>query len=137
MFVKISTRPIALFGRFCRNDSPLLTYKIHVCSQVVPSYTLNCPVESFSTIDDLRNFWRIKFQEINTDTFCSWDDIFTQYLKLFSTNNLSKCTESTSTLSTITSFNIESLLVLKQPSCNVFFVKNDCWKLFRTSKQVD
>ena len=30
---------------------------------------------------------------------------------------------------------IESILVLKQPSCNVFQVRNECWRLFWTSKQ--
>ena len=34
-------------------------------------------------------------------------------------------------------YRIESLLVFKQPSCNVFYVRIDCWKLFRTSKQND
>ena len=29
----------------------------------------------------------------------------------------------------------ESLLVLKQPSCNLFLVGKECWRLFLTSKQ--
>ena len=37
---------------------------------------------------------------VNTYAFCSWDDIFTQKGNCSSPNNLSKCTQSSSTLST-------------------------------------
>ena len=44
-----------------------------------------------------------QLQQVNTYAFCSWDDIFTQKRNCSSPNNLCKCTESPSTLSTSTS----------------------------------
>ena len=32
-------------------------------------------------------------------------------------------------------YRMESLLFLKQTSCNVFWVRNECWKLLGTSRQ--
>ena len=32
-------------------------------------------------------------------------------------------------------YRMEALVVLEQPSCNVFYVRNECWKLFWKSKQ--
>ena len=42
----------------------------------------------------------VKFQQVGTYAFRSWDDIFTQKLNCSSNNNQCKCTESSSTLST-------------------------------------
>ena len=92
--------------------------------------TLCCCFKILPTTNNLCNFWRSKFQQINIHKFCSWDDTFTQERNCGSPNNLCKCTESLCTLSTNTFYRIESLLVWKQPPCSVFFVRKECWRLF-------
>ena len=57
----------------------------------------------FCTTNSIFNFWRIKFQQVSTYAFCSWDDIFKKKWNCSSPNNLCKLTESPSTLSTNTS----------------------------------
>ena len=56
-----------------------------------------------STINNLCNLWHNKFKQGSTQTFCSWDDQFTQKWICGSPDNLCKCTESPSTLLTNTS----------------------------------
>ena len=60
-------------------------------------------LEILSTTNNLCNFWHSKFQQVSTYAFCRWHDIFTQKWNCSSPNNLCKCTESPSTLSTNTS----------------------------------
>ena len=49
------------------------------------------------------NLWHSKVQQNSTYAFCSWDDIFAKKYDCSSRNNLCKCTDSPSTLSTNTS----------------------------------
>ena len=72
-------------------------------SQSLSSHTLCSCLEILSITNNPCNFWKSKFQQVGTYAFCSWDDIFTQKSNCSSLNNLCKCTESPSTLSTNTS----------------------------------
>ena len=109
----VSSRPIDLFCRFCWNHSagtpfpatsrPPVAPFTKLFSQSLSSHTLCSCLDIFSTTNNLCNFWHIKFQQVSTYGFCGWDDIFMQKLNCSSPNNLCKCTESTSTLSTNTS----------------------------------
>ena len=115
----IYSRPTGLFYRFCWNESaclpplrklpsahgslPLLATTTQLFSQSLSSHTLCSCLEIFSTTNNLCNFWNSKFQQVSTYAFCSWDDLFTQKWICSSPNNLCKCTESPSTLSTNTS----------------------------------
>ena len=102
MFVKnVSSQPIGLF-RFCWNDSVLLTTATHLFCQRLLSHTLWSRHERFSNAKNLSNFWCSKLQHVSTYAFCRWDDIFIQKRNCTSPNNLCKCTESPSTLSTNT-----------------------------------
>ena len=68
---------------------------------VFPHYCSRLDI--LSNTNNLCNFWHSKFQQVSTYAFCSWDDIFKQKWNCSSPNNLCKCTESPSTLSTNTS----------------------------------
>ena len=72
-------------------------------SQSLSSHIFCSCLEILSTTNNLYNFWHGKFQQVSTYAFCSWDDIFTQNWDCSSPNNLCKCTESPSMLSTNTS----------------------------------
>ena len=107
MFGKMSLRDrLICFADFFWNDSacsPFLATTTQLFSQSLSSHTLcNC-LEFLSATNNLCNFWHGKFQQINSYAFCSWDDFFTQNWNCSSPNNLCKCTESPSTLSTNTS----------------------------------
>ena len=122
----VSSRPTDLFCRFCWNDSartPFLATSLppvrklpspcgslppaapftHLFSQSLSSHTICSCLDILSTTNNLCNFWHSKFQQVSTYAFCSWDDLFTQKWNCSSRNNLCKCTESPSTLSTNTS----------------------------------
>ena len=106
----VSSRPTDLFYRFWWNDSARLPYAYstrpfratttQLFSQSLSSHTLCSCLESFSITNNLCNFWHSNFQRVNTYAFCSWDDIFTQKWNCSFPDNLCKCTESPSTLST-------------------------------------
>ena len=149
----VSSRPTGLFCRLCWNESACLPYAYgslplpatfrppaapftQLFSQSLSSHTLCSCLELLSATNNICNFWQSKFQQVSTYAFCSWDDIFTQKRNCSSPNNLCKCSESSSTLSINTSIEW-NLFLLKQPSCNVFQVRNECWKLIGTSKQDD
>ena len=131
----VSSRLTDLFCRFCWNDSacspfpatylpyaygslPPAAPSAQLFSQSLSSHTLCSCLEILSSINNLCTFWHSKIQQVSTYAFCSWDDIFTQIWNCNSPNNLCKCTEAPSTLSTNTS--IEWNLYFKQPSCSVF-----------------
>ena len=103
----VSPRPTDLFCRLCWNDSACTPFPAvpftQIFSQSLFSHTLCSCLEILSTTNNLWNFWHSKFQQVSTYAFCSWDDIFTQKWNCSSPNNLCKCTESPSTLSTNTS----------------------------------
>ena len=108
----VSSRPTGFFCRFCWNDSsPAVPHwlpfsscyhYLTVFSTSVFPHSLSC-LEILSTTNNLCNFWHSKFQQVSTYAFCSRDDIFTQKWNCSSPNNLCKCTESPSMLSTDTS----------------------------------
>ena len=108
-----SSRPTDLFCRICWNDSarnpfpansrPPVAPLTQLFSQILSSYILCSCLDIPSTTNNLCNFWHSKFQQVSTYAFCSWDDMFTQKWNCSSPNNLCKCTESPSTLSTNTS----------------------------------
>ena len=101
----VSPRPTDLFCRFCWNDSacsPFPATTLQLFSQNQFSHTLCSCLEIISTTNNFCNFWRSRFQQVSTYAFCSWDDMFTQNWKNGSPNNLCKCTEYPSTLSTDT-----------------------------------
>ena len=85
---KVSSRPTDLFCRFCWNDSARTPFPAtslppaapfpQLFSQSLSSHTLCSCLEILSTTNNLCNFWKSKFQQVSTDAFCSWDDIFTQ-----------------------------------------------------------
>ena len=116
----VSSRPNGLFSRFCCKESartpflgtclpyaygslPLAAPLTQLFSQSLSSQTLYRCLEILSITNNLCNFWHSKFQQVSTYTFCSWVEIFTQKKNCSSPNNLCKCTESPSTLSTNTS----------------------------------
>ena len=99
-------RKIGLFCRFCWNDSacsPFFTTTTCLFSQTSPLHIPCCCLEVLSTRDNFCLFLRHKFEEVSTQMFCSSVDTLTQIRNCGSPNNLSKCTKSTFTLSTITS----------------------------------
>ena len=107
VFKKVSSRPTVLFRRFCWNDSacglPAAT-TTQMFSHSLFSHILCCSfLETLSTTNNLCIFWHSNFQRVTTYTFCSCDDTLTQKWNCSSANNLCKCTESQSTLSTNTS----------------------------------
>ena len=73
-----------------------------VFSQSLSSQLFCSSVEIFSTTNNLSNFWHSKLQQASTYAFCIYDDIFMQKWNCSSPNNLCKCTESSSALSTNT-----------------------------------
>ena len=109
----VSPRPTDFFCSFCWNDSactpvpatcrPRAAPFTQLFSQSLSFHTLCSCLDILSTTNNLCNFWHIKFQQISTYAFCSWDDIITQKWKCSSPNNFCKCNESSSTLSTNTS----------------------------------
>ena len=113
----VSWRPTDLFCRFWWNNSARTLFPAsclpyaygfvppavpftQLFSQSLSSHTLCSCLEILSTTNNLCIFWHSKLQQVGTYAFCSWDDIFTQKWKCSSPNNLCKCTESPSTLST-------------------------------------
>ena len=82
---------------------PLPATTTQLFSQSMSSHTLCSCLEIFSTTNSLCNFWHSKLQQVITNAFCSWDNIFTQKWNCSSPENLCKCTKSPSTLSTNTS----------------------------------
>ena len=109
----VSSRPTGLFCRFCWNESacppdaysslPLPATTTQLFSQSLSSHTLCSCLEILSTNNNLCNLWHTKVQQNSTYAFCSWDDIFAKKYDCSSRNNLCKCTDSPSTLSTNTS----------------------------------
>ena len=109
----VSPRPTGLFCRFCWNDSartPFPATTTQLFSQCLSSHILCRCLDILSTTNNLCNFWHSKCQQVSTYAFCSWDDIFTQNWTCSSPNNLCKCTESSSTLSTNTSIELNLYL---------------------------
>ena len=101
----VSSWPTGLFCRCCWNDSadslfPATTNQLY--SQSLYSHTLCSCLEILSTNNNLFNFWRSNFQQVSSYAICSWDNIFTQNWNCGSPNNMCKCSESPSTLSTNT-----------------------------------
>ena len=107
----------------------------NLLSQSSSSHNLDQSLEFFSTANNLRNFWRSKIQQVSTHKFSSRDDIITQKRNYGSFNTLLKRPESPSTLLTKTSkqWNLSSR-VLEEPSCNIFFVRHENWRLLPASK---
>ena len=116
----VSSRLTGLFWRLCWIESagtpfpatclpyaysslPPVAPFTQLFSQSLSSHTLCSCLEIFSPTNNFCNFWQSKLQQVSTYTFCSLDDIFTQKWNCSSPNNLCKCTESPSTLSTNTS----------------------------------
>ena len=89
------------------------------------------------SINNLGEFWQSKIQQNSTHEFCRWNVIFTQKWQPGSLKNLGKCTESSSLVHVFDHYLywIESPLLLKQSSFHVFYVRNECWRIFWTSKQ--
>ena len=111
MFVKMSLRDrLVCFADFFWNESacllsaygslPLPATTNQLFSQSLSSHILCSCLEILSTTNNLCNFWHSNFQQVSTYAFCSWDDVFTQNWNCSSPNNLCKCTEPPSTLST-------------------------------------
>ena len=107
----VSPRPTELFCRFCWNDSARTPFRasrppaapfpfIQLFSQSLSSHTLCSCLEILSASNNFCNFWHSKFHQVSSYAFCCWDDTLTQKLFCSSPNNLCKCTESPSTLST-------------------------------------
>ena len=67
------------------------------------SHTLCSCLDIFSTTNNIWKIWYSKFQQVSTRAFHSWDDTYTHEWNCHSPYNVSKCTETTSTFSTITS----------------------------------
>ena len=112
MFVKMSLRDrLICFADFVGMTVFTLRFLLPPCylsaapftqlfSQSLSSHTLCSCLDNLCTNNNLCNFWHRKFQQISTYAFCSWDDVFTQKWNCSSPNNLCKCTNSSSTLST-------------------------------------
>ena len=116
-----SLRPTDLFCGFCWNDcarTPFPAITTQLFSQSLFSHTLCSCLETFSTTNNLCNFCRSKFQQVSTYACCSWDDIFTQKKNCSSPKYLCKCTEFLVVDQYL--YRMESLLVLKQSSRNIF-----------------
>ena len=109
----VSSRPTGLFSRSCWNDSPfLLPPCLPYASSLPPAarftqlffqsllpHTPCSRFERFSTAKNLSNLWCSKLQHVSNYAFCRWDDTFTQNWNCSSPNNLCKCTEAPSPLS--------------------------------------
>ena len=99
----VSSRPTGSFSWFCWNDSACTFFPAtttHLFFQSLSPHTLCSCLETFSTTNNICNFWRIKFQQFSNHAFCSWDEIITQKWDCCSPNNLCNCTESPPMLST-------------------------------------
>ena len=95
-----------LFCRACLNDSAcslFSCYTTQLFSLILCSSILCCYLENLSTTINLSNFWHRKLRQLITYAFCSWDILIQRKWKFGSPNNLCKCTESPSALSTNTS----------------------------------
>ena len=126
----VSPRSTDSFSRFCWNDSArtfFLATSTQLFSQILSSHSLcNC-LEIISTTNNLCNFWHGKFQQVSAYAFCSWDDIFTQKRNCSSPNNLCKCTESPSTVSTNTSVEWNLYLSWSSHLVTSFSLEMDVW----------
>ena len=74
-------------------------------SQSLPYHTLCICLDFFSTTNSLCIFWHNKFQQVSTDIFWQLGRHIYAIWTGGSPNKLCKCTESLSTLSTITHYN--------------------------------
>ena len=119
----VSWRPTDLFCRFCWNDSacsPLPATTSQLFSQSLSSHTLCSCLEFPSTTNSLCNLWRSKFQQVSNYAFCSWDDIFLEKREMQLSELLVQVPQIPVHVVNQNLYRMESLLVLKQPSCNVF-----------------
>ena len=126
----VSSRPTDLFSRFCWNDSARTHFPVtsrppgtsftQLFSQSMSSHTLCSCLDILSTTNNLCNFWQSNFQQVSTYAFCSWDDIFTQKMELQFSKKLVQVHRIPVHVVDQHLYSMESLLLLKQPSCNVF-----------------
>ena len=124
-----------LFCRFCWNDSACTRFpasNTQLFSQGLSSHTLCSCIEIFSTTNNLCNFWHRNFQQVivlqlGRYIYAKMELKFSQYVVQVHRIPVHVVDQHL--------FRMESLLVLKQPSCNVFQVRKEYWKLFWTSKQ--
>ena len=105
MFSKISfcDRLDCLVDFVCIGFS-LFTTGIQLFFQSLLSHTLCSGLQSFYTANNLSNLWCSKLQQVRTDVFCRWDDIFTQKWNCSSPNNLCESPKSPSPLTPNPSF---------------------------------
>ena len=98
----VSLRPVVclqtLLERFLRHSFSCYHYPVIFSVFVFPQ-SLHLS-QFFSTIKNTCSFWHGKFQKVSTRAFCSWDDEFTREGNCGPPNNLCKCTETPSALST-------------------------------------
>ena len=101
----VFSQPSRFICSFCWKYSAgklFIATTFQLFSRSLSSHILWCCLV-FSTTNNFCNFWRSKTQQVYFHALCSRDDIFTQKWNCSSPNNLCKCTQSPSTLSTITS----------------------------------
>ena len=95
-------------------------------SKSLSSHSLCSCLEMFSKNSNICNFWRNKFQQVNTQQ--SERNFYTKRELQFS-QQLVQLHGNRAHVVDQYFYRMKSLLVLKQPSCNVFFVRNECWRL--------
>ena len=116
-------QPTDLFFRFGWNDSartPFPATTTQLFSQSLSSHILCSCLDILSTTNNLCNFWHSKLQQVSTYAFCSWDDIFYAKKELQFSQKLMQVHRILVHVVNQHLYRMESLLVLKQPSCNVF-----------------
>ena len=139
MFVKMSLRDrLIYFADFvgmtplaCRTPMAPFLFRLLLanCFLRVCLPTLCSCLENLSTTKNLCNFWRSELQQVSTYRFSTLGEIFTQKWNCSSHSNVQVHRIPVHVFDQYL-YRMEPLLVLKQPSCNVFQVRIECCRLF-------
>ena len=128
----VSSWPTDLFRRFCWNDSagsrfPATTTQLF--SQSLSSHTICRCLENLSTTKYLCNLCKLapRRDAAGTIYLLKKEMQFSQYFVQVHRNTVHVVDQYF--------YRRQSLLVLKQPSCNVFPVRNEFWRFFWKSEQ--
>ena len=128
-----------MFCRFCWNDSvcsPFPSPSTQLFFQSLPSHTLCSRRERFSTVitsplsDAANSNMSAPMRFAGGTTYLRKKGI--AFLPI-------TCAGAPNPLPSVFQplYSMESLLVLKQPSCSIVRIRNECWTPFEISKQVE
>ena len=125
----VSFRPTGLFCTLCWNDSACTSFPLPNCYLRVCLSTLIAPVSSFFLTVTTSAFAVSAFSNKSVPTSFAAEMMFLRKIELRVSQYFVKVQQITVHVVDHYLYRTESLLVLKQPSCNVLQKKNACWIL--------